>query len=438
MSKKNLTQSQHIMNESQKIFPGGVNSPVRSFRSVGGTPLVFSHGQGKHLFDMDGNCYVDFCSSWGPLILGYSHPAVVEAMQTQIAKAVTFGAPSLWELKLGEKIKSWIPQIDLLRFVNSGTEATMSAVRVARAATGKNKIVKFEGCYHGHADLFLVKAGSGLATLGNTSSKGVPLGTTQDTITAIYNSAESMQEVFATYGNDIAAVILEPLAANMGLVPATKQFVQLLRDLTQQHGCALIFDEVMTGFRLARGGAAEHFGITPDLWTFGKVIGGGLPAAAYGGRREFMEHVAPLGGAYQAGTLSGNPLAMCAGYTTLCEMERENVFSLLEKKGKQLDAYVAQELTTLMERGALCYVRVGSFFCFFFGTNRPPQNFSDVANTNMSTFNKVYHALLEEGIYLGPSGFEVCFLSTCIEDEDMQKLVRIIKTHASHNYAAAP
>lgn len=434
MTQKTIAQSEKIMAESQTVFPGGVNSPVRSFRSVGGTPLVFSHGQGKHLFDVDGNGYVDFCSSWGPLILGYSHPAVVEAMQAQIAKAVTFGAPSLWELKLGQKIKEWIPQIDLLRFVNSGTEATMSAVRVARAATGKNKIVKFEGCYHGHADLFLVKAGSGLATLGNTSSKGVPLGTTQDTITAIYNSEESMREVFATYGNDIAAVILEPLAANMGLVPATKQFVQLLRDLTQQYGCALIFDEVMTGFRLARGGAAEYFNITPDLWTFGKVIGGGLPAAAYGGRRAFMEHVAPLGGAYQAGTLSGNPLAMCAGHATLCEMERVNVFSLLEEKGKQLDKIVAQELTDLMERNALCYVRVGSFFCFFFGTNRPPQNFAEVANTDMAKFNQVYHALLQEDIYLGPSGYEVCFLSTCIEEADMRKLVQTIQTQANCNH----
>ncbi len=420
-------KSKEIMIRSQNCFPGGVNSPVRSFRSVGGTPVVFSHGKGKSLTDVDGNTFIDFCSSWGPLILGYSHPAVVSAICEQATKAITFGAPSELEAKLAEKIKEFIPQIEMLRFVNSGTEATMSAVRAARAATGKNKFVKFEGCYHGHADHFLVKAGSGLATLGNPSSAGVPSGTTQDTLTAIYNSEESLSEIFEQYGDDIAAVIIEPVAANMGLVKPKSGFLKHLRQITQKYGAVLIFDEVMTGFRLARGGCAEVFGVEPDLWTFGKIIGGGLPAAAYGGKKEIMSNIAPLGKAYQAGTLSGNPLAMAAGLATLVEMEKINVFELLEKKGQFLDKIVNTELTESMEQNKLCYVRQGSFFCFFFGTNKAPENFAEVANTNMNMFNKIYHAWLENGIYLGPSGYEVGFLSACIEEEDMVQLVKVVK-----------
>jgi len=428
----NQNKSKEIMLRSHACFPGGVNSPVRSFRSVGGTPIVFSHGKGKHLYDVDGNCFVDFCSSWGPLILGYSHPNVVSAIQEQAAKAITFGAPSELEVKLAEKIKQFIPQIDLLRFVNSGTEATMSAVRAARAATGKNKFVKFEGCYHGHADQFLVKAGSGLATLGNPSSAGVPEGTTQDTLTAIYNSEESIREIFAQYGNEIAAVIVEPVAANMGLILPKPNYLNFLRKVTKEHGAVLIFDEVMTGFRLAKGGCAEVFGVEPDLWTFGKIIGGGLPAAAYGGKKEIMSHIAPLGRAYQAGTLSGNPLAMAAGLAMLNEIEKINIFNLLEEKGKLLDKIVQQHLGNLIEKNKLCYTRIGSFFCFFFGTNQLPQNFEDVAKTEMSTFNKVYHAWLENGIYLGPSGYEVGFLSACIEEEDMTKLVEVIIEVVKH------
>jgi glutamate-1-semialdehyde 2,1-aminomutase len=416
-----------VMERSRKVFPGGVNSPVRSFRSVGGTPIVFSHGKGKNLFDVDGNQYVDFCSSWGPLILGYSQPAVVSAMQEQLYKAVTFGAPSDLEIRLAEKVQEWIPGVEMMRFVSSGTEATMSAVRAARAATKRNKFVKFEGCYHGHADQFLVKAGSGLATLGNTNSAGVPSGTTQDTLTAIYNSEESIREVFTKYGDDIAAVIIEPVAANMGLVLPRPGFLEFLRKVTKENGTILIFDEVMTGFRLSRGGCAEYFQVQPDLWTFGKIIGGGIPAAAYGGKKEIMEMVSPLGNAYQAGTLSGNPLAMVAGYSTLCEIEKQNAFQKLENLGKYLDKLVLKELSHFIEKAKVCYVRIGSFFCFFFGTNKPPKNFEEVAATDMSLFNKVYHAWLQQGIYLGPSGYEVGFLSTCIEECDLDLLVNIVK-----------
>jgi glutamate-1-semialdehyde 2,1-aminomutase len=422
------TRSQQLMDRSVACFPGGVNSPVRSFRSVGGTPLVFSHGKGKTLVDVDGNEFVDFCSSWGPLILGYSHPKIVTAIQEQATKAITFGAPSELEVLLAEKVKQFVPQMDMLRFVSSGTEATMSAVRAARAATGRNKFVKFEGCYHGHADHFLVKAGSGLATLGNPSSAGVPSGTTDDTLTAVYNSKESLQEVFDQYGHEIAAVIIEPVAANMGLVIPSKEYLTFLREITEKNGTVLIFDEVMTGFRLAKGGACEAFGIEPDMWTFGKIIGGGLPAAAYGGKKSIMSHIAPLGKAYQAGTLSGNPLAMAAGLATLTEIENQNVYAVLEEKGKKLDELVFKHLSPFMEKNQLCYKRIASFFVFFFGTNQAPQNYGDVEKTHMETFNKVYHAWLENGIYLGPSGYEVGFLSMCHENQDLEKLVRVIQS----------
>ena len=424
---RNFEKSVEVMERSRQVFPGGVNSPVRSFRSVGGSPIVFSHGMGKNLFDVDGNRYVDFCSSWGPLILGYSNPTIVSAMQEQLQKAVTFGAPSDLEVRLAEKVQKWIPGIEMMRFVSSGTEATMSAVRAARAVTKRNKFVKFEGCYHGHADQFLVKAGSGLATLGNTSSAGVPSGTTQDTLTAIYNSEESIREIFSTYGNDIAAVIIEPVAANMGLVLPKPGYLEFLRKVTKENGTVLIFDEVMTGFRLAKGGSAEYFQVEPDLWTFGKIIGGGIPAAAYGGKKEIMQMISPLGDAYQAGTLSGNPLAMVAGYATLCELEKQNAFEKLETLGKYLDSLVQKELTPFIEKSKVCFVRIGSFFCFFFGTNKPPKNFAEVSATDMKLFNKVYHAWIQDGVYLGPSGYEVGFLSTCIENADLDRMVSVVK-----------
>lgn len=421
------SRSTNVMERSRNVFPGGVNSPVRSFRSVGGDPVVFASGSGKHLYDVDGNAFVDFCSSWGPLILGYSPKSVVEAVQKQAARAMSFGAPSEEELKLGEKIKSWIPEIDLLRFVSSGTEATMSAIRVARAATKKNKIIKFEGCYHGHADSLLVAAGSGLATLGTPSSAGVPAGAVQDTIVVAYNSVAEVEKAFAKFPNDIACVIIEPVACNMGLVKPEAGFLKFLREITSKHNSALIFDEVMTGFRLCKGGAAHYFKVTPDLWCFGKIIGGGLPAAAYGGTKQFMSVVSPLGPAYQAGTLSGNPLAMTAGLATLDELEKQNAFEKLEVLGKQLDGLVKAELGAALESGKVFYEREASFFCFFFGTKNAPKNFSEVSATDMKLFNKVYHAWLQDGIYMGPSGYEVGFLCTEHNQDDLKKLVKTIK-----------
>ncbi len=419
-------RSAELMNRSRKIFPGGVNSPVRSFRGVGGDPIVFSHGCGKQLTDVDGNTYIDFCGSWGPLILGYSHPEVLAAVERQTARALTFGAPSEEEVLLAEKIQSWVPGLEMMRFVSSGTEATMSALRVARAATGRAKIVKFEGCYHGHSDCLLVQAGSGLATLGEASSAGVPKGSVEDTIVGIYNSHEGIEDIFSKWGSEIAAVIVEPMAANMGLVLPANGFLQKLRDLCSQYGSVLIFDEVMTGFRVARGGAAQAFSVQPDLWTFGKIVGGGLPAAAYGGKRSVMEHVAPLGRAYQAGTLSGNPLAMAAGLATLEAMDKIDAFTQLERTGQALDSCVHKLLERPLTDGRVAYVRKASFFCFFFGTSRAPANFSEVAATDMALFNKVYHRWLESGLYMGPSGYEVGFLSTEHAQEDIERLVRVV------------
>lgn len=418
----------------QKLFPGGVNSPVRSFGSVGGvpfdsiagTPIVFSHGKGKKLFDVDGNSYVDFCSSWGPLILGYSHPVILKALAKQIKKSVTFGAPTELECSLAEKMKSFVPELEMLRFVNSGTEATMSALRVARAATGRSKFLKFEGCYHGHADMFLIKGGSGLSTFGIAASAGVPHKVIEDTLVVPYNDVNAVQRVFEEYGHEIAAIIVEPVAANMGLVVPTHEFLNSLRTLTHQYNSILIFDEVMTGFRLARGGACEFFGITPDMWIFGKIMGGGLPAAAYGGKQSIMENLAPIGSVYQAGTLSGNPLAMAAGLATLETIEKLNVYEALEEKGQMLDRIVDKYLSNAIEDGLLQYVRIASFFCFFFGISEIPKNYTDVCAANMETFKQVYHAWIENGIYFGPSGFEVGFLSYAHTKHDLNKCVQTI------------
>ncbi len=429
-----MEKSRQIMSKSREIFPGGVNSPVRSFRSVGGDPIVFSHGSGKNLYDVDGNCYLDFCSSWGPLILGYSYPTVIEAITKQAQKAVTFGAPCELELQLALKIKEFVPWIEKLRFVSSGTEATMSAVRVARAATGRNKIIKFEGCYHGHADGFLVKAGSGLATLGTPDSAGIPAHLTSDTLVATYNDIQNVQDLFDQFGKEIAAVIVEPVAANMNLVLPCEDFLPFLRKITKENNSILIFDEVMTGFRLAKGGCAELFDVVPDMWTFGKIIGGGLPAAAYGGKKEIMDHVAPIGKAYQAGTLSGNPLAMAAGLATLEEIEKLNLISLLHKKGNELERIVKEELFGFLRTGHVYFQHIGSFFGFFFNCEKAPQNFSDVQKTQISTFNKAYHFWLQNGVYLGPSGYEVGFLSHPHSEEDLFYLVRTLKDFLSQEF----
>lgn len=419
--------SHEIMTKSKKVFPGGVNSPVRSFGSVGGTPLVFSHGKGKYVFDVDGNRFIDFCSSWGPLILGYSHPSILKALSKQIKKSVTFGAPTELEYLLAEKIKSFIPEIEMLRFVNSGTEATMSAIRVARATTGRSKFLKFEGCYHGHADMFLLKSGSGLSTFGIPASAGVPNKVIEDTLVVPYNDFDAVQQVFAEYGHDIAAIIVEPVAANMGLIAPVHEFLSFLRKITHKYNSILIFDEVMTGFRLARGGASEFFDVVPDLWIFGKIMGGGLPAAAYGGKQSIMENLAPLGSVYQAGTLSGNPLAMAAGLATLNEIEKLNVYENLEEKGQILDRIVIKYLSRFIQEGRVQYVRVASFFCFFFEISQIPKNYKEVCAANMDTFKLIYHSWIKSGIYFGPSGFEVGFLSYAHTKNDLDKCVQIIQ-----------
>lgn len=424
---RKTSHSAAIMDASRRVFPGGVNSPVRSFASVGGTPVVFEKGQGKTLTDVDGNSYIDFCASWGPLILGYGNPAVVRAVKAQAEKAMTFGAPSAGELVLAEKVMEWIPGLQMLRFVSSGTEAAMSAIRVARAATGRSKILKFIGCYHGHADCLLVDAGSGLATLGNPSSAGVTAGAVADTLTVHYNDRSAVENAFAQHGADIALVAVEPLAANMGLVLPQDDFLPFLRRITQKNGSLLLFDEVMTGFRIARGGAAERYGVQPDLWAFGKIIGGGLPAAAYGGKREVMECVAPLGKAYQAGTLSGNPVAMAAGLATLEEMDRIHALAHIEETGCLLDELVERELAAPVDAGLVTYVREASFFCFFFGQPKAPSDFSEVSRSDFAKFAKVYHAWLDAGIYMGPSGYEVGFLNVLHERADLERLVGVVK-----------
>lgn len=419
--------SDAIMKKSNEVFPGGVNSPVRSFSSVGGTPIVFSHGKGKYLFDVDGNRFIDFCGSWGPLILGYSYPSIIKTLASQIKKSVTFGAPTQLEYQLAEKIRSFVPEIDMLRFVNSGTEATMSAIRVARGATGRTKFIKFEGCYHGHADMFLLKSGSGLSTFGIPASAGVPNKVIEDTLVIPYNDIDAVQNLFSIYGNEIAAVIVEPVAANMGLVAPVHDFLKFLRNITHKHNSILIFDEVMTGFRLARGGACEFFGVVPDMWIFGKIMGGGLPAAAYGGKQSIMKHLAPLGSVYQAGTLSGNPLAMSAGLATLNAIETLNLYEALEEKGQILDKLVNRYLSKYIENGLVQYVRVASFFCFFFGISFIPKNYNDVCLADMNVFKTIYHAWLQNGIYFGPSGFEVGFLSYAHTKNDLTKCVQIIE-----------
>lgn len=415
-----------IMSRSYKVFPGGVNSPVRSFSSVGGQPIVFKKGHKSFLYDVDGNKYVDFCSSWGPLILGYSHPRIIDVIKKQALKALSFGAPSEEELLLGEKIKCFIKDLELMRFVSSGTEATMSAIRVARGYTKKNKIIKFKGCYHGHSNDLLVAAGSGLATFGTPSSQGVTKGSISDTLLADYNSKDDVEALFKKYPNDIAAIIVEPVAANMGLVLPEKGFLEFLRDVTANHSSLLIFDEVMTGFRLSKGGASELFNVKSDLYTYGKIIGGGLPVAAYGGKKEIMSCVSPLGGVYQAGTLSGCPLAMACGLETLKVIEEMDAYSKLEKIGQVLDELVSKTLKHHIEAGKLFYTRIGSMFCFFVGLKEKPKTFAQVCQMNEKLFSKLYEFLLKNGLYFGPSAYETAFLNVFHEESDLKHLVDVI------------
>jgi len=411
-----------LFERAQLSIPGGVNSPVRAFKSVGGTPVFIKNAKGAYLYDEDGKRYIDYINSWGPMILGHAYEPLVNAIQEKVKDSTSFGAPTELEIKIAELIKSMAPNIDLVRMVNSGTEACMSAIRLARGYTGRNKFIKFEGCYHGHADAFLVKAGSGLATLGIQVVPGVTEGVAIDTLTAPYNDIDAIKKIIALHKNEIAAIIIEPVAGNMGCILPQKGFLEQIRRICTSEKIVLIFDEVMTGFRLAAGGAQEKLKIDADLVTFGKVIGGGLPVGAFGGKKEIMSHIAPLGKVYQAGTLSGNPIAMIAGFTLLKTLkEHPAVYEELEKKGN----YLEEGLHSVLKKSGRGYVinRLGSMISLHF-SDKPVRNFADASAADNQFFNKFFHDMLDHGIYLPPSAFESWFLSNALTYEDLDKTIK--------------
>jgi glutamate-1-semialdehyde 2,1-aminomutase len=414
------TLSASAFDEAKKFIPGGVNSPVRAFKSVGLTPLFMERGEGSRVFDIDGKSYIDYVGSWGPLIVGHTHPDVLKAIIDTASKGTSFGAPTILETEMAKLVVDRVPSLEMVRMVNSGTEATMSALRLARGFTGRSKIVKFEGGYHGHADALLIKAGSGVATLGLPDSPGVPEGVAANTITVPYNQLEPIQMVFEKFGEDIAAVIVEPVGGNMGVVPPVDGFLQGLRDITKQYGSLLIFDEVMTGFRVHKHCAQGLYGITPDLTCLGKVIGGGLPVGAYGGRRDIMEMVAPSGPVYQAGTLSGNPLAMAAGYTTLKLLDQPGVYEELERKSARLEEGFARNAA---EAGIPSTInRVGSMLCPFF-TEQQVVDYETAKTSNTAMFNAYFAHMLDLGVSVAPSQFEGMFVSTAHSDEDIEATI---------------
>ena len=406
------SRSEAAFQRAQKVIPGGVNSPVRAYRAVGGNPPFIARGEGSHIFDIDGNEYIDYVGSWGPLLLGHRHPAIVEAVREALETGTSFGAPTEREIDLAEAIREAVPSMEMVRLVNSGTEATMSAIRVARGFTGRDLTVKFEGCYHGHVDSLLVKAGSGLATLGIADTQGVPKGFTDTTVALPFNSVEAVEASFRAHGERIAAVIVEPVVGNMGCVPPRPGFLEALREITARYGALLILDEVMTGFRVAYGGAQARFGIRPDMTTLGKVIGGGLPIGAYGGRADIMSRVAPVGPVYQAGTLSGNPLAVAAGMAMLRYLKAHpEVYSELETKSAAIAGAAPAGITVN---------RVGSMFTWFF-TDQPVTDWDSAERSDTAKFAGFHRRMLEQGIYLPPSQFEAAFVSAAHTDEDVRK-----------------
>jgi glutamate-1-semialdehyde 2,1-aminomutase len=417
-----MTHSSQLFSQAQQVIPGGVNSPVRAFKGVGGTPVYFDHALGAYAWDSDGKRYIDYVGSWGPMILGHAHPQVIQAVKDSAEKGLSFGAPTEIETVMAQKVCELLPSIEMVRMVSSGTEATMSALRLARGYTGRDKIVKFEGCYHGHSDSLLVKAGSGALTLGVPSSPGVPTALAADTITLPYNDSDAVRATFAELGDKIACIIVEPVAGNMNCIPPEAGFLQTLREVCDQHGSVLIFDEVMTGFRVGLQGAQGLYGIKPDLTTLGKIIGGGLPVGAFGGSRKIMEYLAPLGPVYQAGTLSGCPVAMAAGLKTLELISAPGFYDALTAKTTQL----LTGLQSAADQAGIAFTtnQVGGMFGLFFSEEKTISRFSQVMACDQERFKRFFHAMLDHGVYLAPSAFEAGFVSAAHTDEDLQATVK--------------
>ncbi len=414
-----MTLATELFSDAKNVIPGGVNSPVRSFSGVGGTPVYIDRAKGPYLFDSEDRRYIDYVGSWGPMILGHAHDEVIAAVRETAEKGLSFGAPTALETQMAAKVCELVPSIELVRMVSSGTEATMSAIRLARGFTGRDKIVKFEGCYHGHADSLLVKAGSGALTLGVPSSPGVPASLAADTITLSYNDSDMVKQTFGEIGDQIACIIVEPVAGNMNCIPPVAGFLETLREVCDQQGSILIFDEVMTGFRVALGGAQQVYGITPDLTTLGKVVGGGMPVGAFGGKREIMEHIAPLGPVYQAGTLSGNPIAMAAGLKTLELISEDGFF---EELGAKTQDFVNAMQQRASDAGIpLAVSNVGGMFGLFFTEAEKVTSFAQVMQCNQERFKTFFHAMLEEGVYLAPSAFEAGFVSAAHTESDLEQ-----------------
>ncbi|MDZ7870238.1 MAG: glutamate-1-semialdehyde 2,1-aminomutase [Rheinheimera sp.] len=425
-----MTLSEQLFERAQHTIPGGVNSPVRAFKSVGGTPIFIDRADGAYLYDVDGKRYIDYVGSWGPMLLGHNHPAIRSAVIAAAEKGLSFGAPCPAEIEMAELVSRLVPSMEMLRMVSSGTEATMSAIRLARGYTGRNTIVKFEGCYHGHADSLLVKAGSGALTLGVPNSPGVPADFAKYTLTSEFNNLAQLQALFAEHGSDIACIIVEPVAGNMNCIPPQPGFLQGLRDLCDQYGSVLIFDEVMTGFRVALGGAQAYYGVQPDLTTLGKIIGGGMPVGAFGGKKAIMQHIAPLGPVYQAGTLSGNPIAMAAGLAALTAISQPGVYDALTAKTTTL----LQGLKQAADAAGVpfCTNQVGGMFGLFFTDQAEVSSYQQATKCNIDTFKRFFHLMLQQGIYLAPSAYEAGFLSLAHSDSDLAATIDAAK----HSFAA--
>lgn len=416
-----MSQSENLFEQAQQHIPGGVNSPVRAFTGVGGTPVFIDKAKGAYTYDVDGQRYIDYVGSWGPMILGHAHPDVVQAVKDAADKGLSFGAPTAIETDMANKVCELVPSMDMVRMVSSGTEATMSAVRLARGYTGRDTIIKFEGCYHGHGDSFLIKAGSGMLTLGEPTSPGVPKALAEHTLTLEFNNAEMLKQTFAQLGDSIACVIVEPVAGNMNCIPPAPGFLETLRELCTEKGAVLIFDEVMTGFRVALGGAQAHYGVKPDLTTLGKIIGGGMPVGAFGGKREIMQQLAPLGAVYQAGTLSGNPIAMAAGLKTLELISQDGFYEQLTARTTEL----LEGLQGAADAANIPFTsnQVGAMFGLFFTADKKVESFAQVSAGNIQRFNEFFHAMLQAGVYLAPSAYEAGFVSAAHSKQDIQATI---------------